>query len=448
MPKIYYDNGYYDGNCQENSNLREGFGTYYWKNGDKYVGEYKNDLKDGHGTYYWKNGDKYVGEWKNDQKDGRGTYCWKNGDKYVGEYKNDLKHGQGTYYYTDGTKYIGEWKNDKRTGHGKLIFLDGSYEEGEFLNNDRHGRVKTFVHNKLFWDGEYKNDQKDGEFVEYYLDNSKQECIYSKNVCQGPFTRYYSDGSITKGNYLNNVIDGVLTIYDYFYGEVIQEEWQNGAFVKQIDVKPLKTDFDKKNFKTIKYSDGSKYVGEILNGKRHGRGTLYFKDHTQDTPNYYSGYFIKNKYNGKGKLVETYTIGSKKTYVYTGDFKNGFKHGYGTKEYGDSTHFASGRFKRDELSGVCVLKNFVFGTTFALGKMKNQQLYGKVYFAYANGDNYTGKCKDFDKHGKGCLYYQNGDKVIGRFKNNLLCGKATYITNDATFKCVYKKGVQVSKTKI
>jgi len=280
------------------------------------------------------------------------------------------------------------------------------------------------------------------------LDNSKQECIYSKNVCQGPFTRYYSDGSITKGNYLNNVIDGVLTIYDYFYGEVIQEEWQNGAFVKQIDVKPLKTDFDKKNFKTIKYSDGSKYVGEILNGKRHGRGTLYFKDHTQDTPNYYSGYFIKNKYNGKGKLVETYTIGSKKTYVYTGDFKNGFKHGYGTKEYGDSTHFASGRFKRDELSGVCVLKNFVFGTTFALGKMKNQQLYGKVYFAYANGDNYTGKCKDFDKHGKGCLYYQNGDKVIGRFKNNLLCGKATYITNDATFKCVYKKGVQVSKTKI
>ncbi|MBR5250975.1 MAG: hypothetical protein IKV38_03045 [Clostridia bacterium] len=471
MPKVYYDNGYYDGELKENSQTREGFGTYYWKNGDKYVGDYKNNLRSGYGTYYWKDGTKYVGlwendlkhglgthsftdgskyrgEWYNDNKDGKGTYYYANGDKYVGEWKNDKKNGQGTYYYFDGSKYIGDWKDNERTGYGKYIYFKNTYDEGEYLANKRHGKVKTFTLNKLLNEGEYKNDQKDGEFIEYYFDNTKQECVYSKNVCNGPFTRYYNDGSITKGNYLNGKIDGIRTVYDYFNGEIIQEEWQNGTFVKQISVKPLKTDFDKDNFKTVNYTDGSKYVGELLNGKRHGRGTLYFANHTEDTPNYYSGFFIKNKYNGKGKLVETYSIGSKTTYVYNGDFKHGFKHGYGTKEYGDSTHFATGYFKLDEISGVCALKNFVPNIEFIIGKMKYGEPTGIVNFSYTNGEYYTGKCKGFEKHGKGHLTYQNGDRVIGKFKNNLLEGKATYICNDTIFKCVYKKGVQISKTKI
>ena len=45
-----------------------------------------------------------------------GTETYSNGDKYVGEYKNNKMHGQGTYTYADGEKYVGEFKNDKYVG--------------------------------------------------------------------------------------------------------------------------------------------------------------------------------------------------------------------------------------------------------------------------------------------------------------------------------------------
>ena len=44
---------------------------------------------------------------------GYGTYVWDDGDKYVGESKDNLLHGQGTYTYGDGTTKTGIWKNDE-----------------------------------------------------------------------------------------------------------------------------------------------------------------------------------------------------------------------------------------------------------------------------------------------------------------------------------------------
>ena len=41
-----------------------------------------------------------------------GTFIWKNGAKYVGEFKNGNRHGQGTYTLSDGTVQDGVWKND------------------------------------------------------------------------------------------------------------------------------------------------------------------------------------------------------------------------------------------------------------------------------------------------------------------------------------------------
>jgi len=43
-----------------------------------------------------------------------GTYTYANGDKYVGENKDNKWHGQGTVTYTDGDQYVGQWKDDKQ----------------------------------------------------------------------------------------------------------------------------------------------------------------------------------------------------------------------------------------------------------------------------------------------------------------------------------------------
>ena len=92
------------------------------------------------GTINLNNGDKYVGEWKDDNKHGQGTYTYAIGDKYVGEYKYDKKHGQGTYTFGNqsqwaGDEYVGEWKDDKKHGQGTYTFADGEQQDGYYLNN-------------------------------------------------------------------------------------------------------------------------------------------------------------------------------------------------------------------------------------------------------------------------------------------------------------------------
>jgi hypothetical protein len=51
-----------------------------------------------------------------DCNNGHGTYTYTNGDKYVGEYKNDKRNGQGTYTMANGTVYKGLFKDDKYVG--------------------------------------------------------------------------------------------------------------------------------------------------------------------------------------------------------------------------------------------------------------------------------------------------------------------------------------------
>ena len=48
-----------------------------------------------------------------DCNNGYGTFTWTDGAKYVGEFKDGLQHGQGTYITTDGAKYVGKFKDGK-----------------------------------------------------------------------------------------------------------------------------------------------------------------------------------------------------------------------------------------------------------------------------------------------------------------------------------------------
>ena len=88
------------------------------------------------GTYTFANGDKYVGEFKEDKIHGQGTYTYANGGKYIGEYKDDKRHGQGTYTFTDGGKYVGEYKDGKKHGLGTYTFASGRKEFGFFMNGE------------------------------------------------------------------------------------------------------------------------------------------------------------------------------------------------------------------------------------------------------------------------------------------------------------------------
>ena len=110
-PTAYWDN------CE---------GVYTYPEGDKYVGEWKDDKYHGHGTFTWSRnaeeyvaglpaaGSEYVGQWRDDTFDGYGTMFWANGEVWVGQFREwDMSSGNKytagnvppeVYYYSENCK--------------------------------------------------------------------------------------------------------------------------------------------------------------------------------------------------------------------------------------------------------------------------------------------------------------------------------------------------------
>ena len=72
------------------------------------------------GIVLFPNGDSYEGEWKGDKMKGNGTYKFKSGSVYTGDFEKSLRHGLGTMTYSNGDIYSGEWVNDRIAGKGKV----------------------------------------------------------------------------------------------------------------------------------------------------------------------------------------------------------------------------------------------------------------------------------------------------------------------------------------
>ena len=72
-----------------------------------------------------------------DCENGYGTYTFRDGGKYVGQWKDDKKHGQGfemrsmSNEYVPGLKRIGNWENGIQTGKFTTIWIDGIIEVGQ-----------------------------------------------------------------------------------------------------------------------------------------------------------------------------------------------------------------------------------------------------------------------------------------------------------------------------
>ena len=156
--------------CPKDQNARyhNCWGTYAFAQGNKYVGEFKDNNLNGKGTFYFLaddefKGDIYVGEFKDDKLYGNGTYTFANGDKYVGEFKDDRFDGKGAFTRANGDKYVGEFKDGKLNGKSTVTTTDGRtfeniFENGEMLgtlspkkttNTEKSNRVSDHV--LIYW---------------------------------------------------------------------------------------------------------------------------------------------------------------------------------------------------------------------------------------------------------------------------------------------------------
>jgi len=128
---------------------------------EKYEGDCKKGLAHGKGEAMGI--DTYEGRFKKGLPHGSGTYTWKNGNIYTGDWKNGKRNGKGTLYSaSNGEKITGFWKNDEFV---KEIVVP-EYRIVEKYNVQsvsvrKINNINNKVTIKLKRDGQIKSNQKD-----------------------------------------------------------------------------------------------------------------------------------------------------------------------------------------------------------------------------------------------------------------------------------------------
>ena len=73
--------------------------------------------KDCHGSFTFKNGSKYVGNFKDGKFSGRGSFTWEKGkfagEKYIGEFLKGKRSGLGSHTFANGDIDYGLWEKGK-----------------------------------------------------------------------------------------------------------------------------------------------------------------------------------------------------------------------------------------------------------------------------------------------------------------------------------------------
>jgi hypothetical protein len=148
-----YIRGRYEGT--KLNSMRHGKGVFYYNEGGKYIGEWRENKMFGKGVLYYPNNEiAYDGEWRNDQLEGRGTlyneeviqlsspFDYQDWDyvedywiKYEGQFSEDSKNGEGKLYLSNGEIFEGRFKDDMVWGEGVLNKRDGSRVKGLWREN-------------------------------------------------------------------------------------------------------------------------------------------------------------------------------------------------------------------------------------------------------------------------------------------------------------------------
>ncbi|KAH6572222.1 hypothetical protein BASA50_002961 [Batrachochytrium salamandrivorans] len=106
-------------------------GTYMFKDGSLYEGEYKEIdggciVRSGTGKYTCGTSKSiYTGQWDHDKMDGKGKLEFASGAYYDGSWKDNQYMGEGTYRWSDGTMFSGAWLENGMNGPGKYTDMDG-----------------------------------------------------------------------------------------------------------------------------------------------------------------------------------------------------------------------------------------------------------------------------------------------------------------------------------
>jgi len=169
----------------------------------------------------------------------------------------------------------------------------------------------------------------------------------------------------------------------------------------QIQQLSKKIDFNNINnqqeLKGIKNGYNYRYVGQVVNGLREGKGICYWEDGDR-----YEGDYRNDNKEGKG--IYYANNGDR----YEGDFRNDKKEGKGIEYYNNGDRYE--------------------------GDWRNGKKEGKGIYYYHKGVRYEGDYRNDKREGKGIYYYNNGDREMGDYYNGKEIGKHVTLTRDGEVK--------------
>jgi hypothetical protein len=405
----------YKGNWNEGK--WHGQGVCHMTNSDVYDGQHVAGERHGHGKYLWNDTFRsYEGEFHHNQRHGHGIYRWNlnaaheaEQSTYTGSFLQGQRQGHGTYQ-TPNLTYTGEWWAGKYHGYGVISYHNnnnnGSSHQpsnsqkqyrGHFQNGKKHGYgVETNADGTIRHDGTW---QKDAPFLppkeNTDTSSSSDDVQVNRNIVkqaapsQIPFTKVVQSEAIVDalgraGMYRGILQDGLpqgvgTMVYhqhddqhphahgiqqyegfwehgiphgfgrlfmengDTYEGNLVQGKRQGRGKYKWKDERHYKgmwSNDTRHGTGVFLYPNNDMYEGEFVSGKRQGQGRFVFCDGSV-----YVGEWKDGLYNGQGELV---TVDGK---VYQGSFQGGLYHGLGTKVDGIGTIIYEGEWVRGRPAG-------------------------------------------------------------------------------------------------
>eukprot|EP00092_Neocalanus_flemingeri_P037797 GFUD01041147.1.p1 GENE.GFUD01041147.1~~GFUD01041147.1.p1 ORF type:complete len:880 (+),score=185.71 GFUD01041147.1:265-2640(+) len=305
-----------------------------------YVGEWRNDVIQGFGIMQWRDTNPYnvimyEGYWENDKEHGNGSVVWHNGDNYNGNWINGTYTGNGTMLWGNGNSYTGEFYEGTQMGHGTMIWANGYRYVGDFINGEITGYGMYNFSDGTRYEGQFSKGNLNGNGTIIWEDGDVYNGEFKDDLRNGYGTYNYSNGNLYIGGWLNGEKDG------------------NGTFLwKDGDVYSGEFKDDVRNgYGTYNYSNGNLYIGGWLNGEKDGNGTFLWKDGDIYNGDVYSGEFKDDVRNGYGTY--NYSNGN----LYIGGWLNGEKNGNGTFQYNNGSRY-TGVWKEGKLISVTQFEHF------------------------------------------------------------------------------------------
>lgn len=169
---------------------------------------------------------------------------------------------------------------------------------------------------------------------------------------------------------------------------------------------------------TLEYRSGSKYVGQFLNGKRHGIGSLYYADGSK-----YQGEWLQDQPHGEG--LETLPDGSRREGVWR-----------------------NGRLMREKARPTTRsnAETVAKGSKKQTGCISGDCKTGKGIYIYPSGAVYIGDFQNGEIHGYGTCYYADGSKYKGNWAHRYPDGKGVKTFSNGEVRDGYwKKGQPVDE---